>query len=248
MKKSIRIFGGFLLAAAFSVGAVAQTAGNASLQSQVTQRLAARKEFRDVGVTVRNGIATLSGSVDLYQEKLDAAKQARKTPNLQGVRNLIVVNVKAVPDSDLARQLDRKLYYDPMGYDIAFNFVTASVKNGGVTLAGLTRDQFDHDSALLLVSRTAGVKDVVDNITVAPVSTFDDQIRFSTLRAIYRDPVLGRYAIDPAKPIRIVVDNGKLSLYGTVANAMDKQIAGMRASQASGAFTVQNNLEVANKG
>ena len=62
-----------------------------------------------------------------------------------------------------------------------------------------------------------GVKDVVDNIKVSPVSGFDDRIRISALRAIYRDPVLGRYASDPAKPIRIVVDNGKLSLYGTVA-------------------------------
>ena len=89
-----------------------------------------------------------------------------------------------------------------------------------------------------------GVKDVVDNIKVSPVSGFDDRIRISALRAIYRDPVLGRYASDPAKPIRIVVDNGKLSLYGTVATAMDKQIAGMRANQVFGVFSVQNNLEV----
>jgi len=49
---------------------------------------------------------------------------------------------------------------------------------------------------------------------------------------------------DPAKPIRIVVDNGNLTLYGTVATAMDKQIAGMRANQVFGVFSVQNNLAV----
>ena len=48
----------------------------------------------------------------------------------------------------------------------------------------------------------------------------------------------------PTKPIRIVVDNGKLSLYGTVATTMDKQIAGIRANQVFGVFSVQNNLEV----
>ena len=89
-----------------------------------------------------------------------------------------------------------------------------------------------------------GVKDVIDNIKVSPVSGFDDRIRISALRAIYRDPVLGRYASDPAKPIRIVVDNGKLSLYGTVASTMDKQIAGIRANQIFGVFKVENNLEV----
>jgi hyperosmotically inducible periplasmic protein len=91
------------------------------------------------------------------------------------------------------------------------------------------------------------VKDVVNDIKVAPASFFDDQIRIRAARIIYRDPVLSRYAIDPARPIRIVVDNGKLSLYGTVATEMDKNVAGMRANQVFGAFNVQNNLEVEKK-
>ena len=98
-----------------------------------------------------------------------------------------------------------------------------------------------------IVDNTAGVKDVIDKISVAPVSIFDDRIRISALRAIYRDPVLSRYAIDPARPIRIVVDHGHLGLYGTVASTLDKQVAGIRASQAFGAFTVQNNLQVEKK-
>jgi osmotically-inducible protein OsmY len=56
--------------------------------------------------------------------------------------------------------------------------------------------------------------------------------------------VLGRYASDPARPIRIVVDNGHVTLYGTVENAMDKNIAGIRASGVQGAFSVENKLVV----
>jgi hyperosmotically inducible periplasmic protein len=82
---------------------------------------------------------------------------------------------------------------------------------------------------------------------VEPTSIFDDQIRVKTLRAIYRDPVLNHYAIDPARPIRILVDNGHVSLYGVVSTKMDKQVAGLRANQVFGAFSVQNNLEVAGK-
>jgi hyperosmotically inducible periplasmic protein len=63
-------------------------------------------------------------------------------------------------------------------------------------------------------------------------------------RAIYRDSVLSKYAIDPARPIRIIVDNGHLALYGTVNSTMDKNVAGIRANQIFGAFTVQNNLVV----
>jgi hyperosmotically inducible periplasmic protein len=251
MKAFLRSFGWFVGVSVLSVGMVAQTTGASryddAIQVKVSKQLASKKEFRNVQAAVEDGIVTLSGSVDLYQQKLDAANKIRRTENLQGIRNLIAVDGKSVPDAELTAQLDRKLYYDRIGYDNAFNFVTASVENGVVTLNGETRTEVDRDSALGLVDRTPGVKDMVNNTKVAPTSNFDDDIRLRAMRAIYRDPVLGRYAIDPAKPIRIVVDNGKLSLYGTVETPMDKQIAGIRAAQVFGAFSVQNHLEVAGK-
>jgi hyperosmotically inducible protein len=85
---------------------------------------------------------------------------------------------------------------------------------------------------------------VVDDIKVLPVSNFDDSIRARTARAIYRDSVLSKYAIDPVHPIRIVVDNGHVTLYGTVESTMDKTIAGMRANSVPGAFSVDNKLVV----
>jgi hyperosmotically inducible periplasmic protein len=251
MKTTFRTFSSLLavglLAASLSAETNSASRYDSSIQNKVTQELAKKPAFRSVQASVQDGIVTLNGSVDLYQQKLDAAKKVRKTKQVQGVRNLIEVAGKNVPDDQLDAQLDRKLYYDRIGYDNEFNYVTASVKNGVVTLTGETRLPVDHDSALALVNYTPGVKDVIDNITVAPVSFFDDRIRLSAFRAIYRDPVLSRYAIDPAAPIRIVVENGHLTLYGTVMNKMDKQIAGIRASGVFGAFTVQNDLQVAKK-
>ncbi len=251
MKAFLRSFGWFVGVSVLSASMVAQTTSatryDAAIQSKVSRQLAGKKEFHNVNAVVEDGIVTLSGSVDLYRQKLDAARKIRKTENLQGVRNLIAVNGKNVADADLAARLDRKLYYDRLGYDIAFNFVTASVENGVATINGETRTEAGRDSALALVDRTPGVKDVVNNTKVAPVSNFDDDIRIRAMRAIYRDPALGRYAIDPAKPIRIVVDRGTLSLFGVVSSSADKQIAGIRAGQVSGAFAVHNNLEVAGK-
>ena len=251
MKAFLRSCGWLVGVSLLSASMLAQTDSasryDGIIQAKVSQQLASKTQFHNVQAAVEDGIVTLSGNVDLYQQKLDAAKKIRKTQHVQGVRNLIAVNGKNIPDAELTAQLDRKLYYDRMGYDIEFNFVTASVDNGVVTLTGETRTEVDRDSALALVNTTPGVKDVVDNTKVAPVSNFDDDIRIRALRAIYRDPVLSRYAIDPAKPIRIVVDRGNLSLYGVVGSAMDKQIAGIRAAQVFGAFTVQNKLEVAKK-
>ncbi len=249
MKNILKGFAAFLSIALLSVGLMAESTAryDQQIQAKVTQELAQKKQFRNLQASVEDGIVTLTGNVDLYQQELDAAKKVRKTDHVQGVRNQIVVAGTSVPDSELSAKLNRQIYYDRVGYDAQFNFVTASVKDGVVTLNGSTRTDFDRDSALGLVNMTPGVKDVIDNISVAPVSFADDSIRIRAMRAIYRDPVLGRYAIDPAKPIRIVVENGKLTLYGTVENKMDKQIAGLKANQVFGAFSVQNNLEIAGK-
>jgi hyperosmotically inducible protein len=233
-----------------SITLAAQTTGagryDNEIQSRVSQQLAAKKDFRNLYATTEDGIVTLTGNVDLYQQKLDAAKKVRKIEKVQGVRNLIEVSSN-VPDAELAAQLDRKLYFDRIGYDNQFNFVTVSVKDGVATLSGETRTEVGRDSALAIANRMPGVKEVVNDIKVSPVSGFDDDIRVLAMRAIYNDPLLGRYATDPAAPIRILVSNGKLSLYGTVDNPMDKQMAGIRANQVFGVFRVENNLVVANK-
>jgi osmotically-inducible protein OsmY len=253
MKAFLRVLGWLVAVGTLSVALVAQTTSSSTsrydsmIQAKVTKQLASKKQFNDVQAQVEDGIVTLTGTVNLYQQKLDAAKKIRKTENLQGVRNLIAMNGKNVPDAELTAQLDRKLYYDRMGLDNLFNFITASVENGVATVNGEARNQADRDSAISLVNNTAGVQDVVNNIKVDPASIYDDGIRNRVAQAIYRNPVLTRYAIDPARPIRIVVDRGQLSLYGMVSNAADKQIAGMLAGQVSGTFRVQNNLQVANK-
>lgn len=249
MKPFMKLLASLLALGVLSVGLAAQSTSaslnDGAIQARATQKLAAKQEFRNLRATAEDGIATLTGTVELYQQKLDAAKAVRKLPNVQGVRNLIAVEGKNVPDADLTAQLDRKIFYDRIGYDNLFNYVAASVKDGVAVLNGETRTEFDRNSALSLVDNTPGVKDVVDNIQVSPVSNFDDSIRISASRAIYRDPILGRYGSDPAMPIRIVVANGHLTLYGTVESKMDKEIAGIRANQIPGVFSVQNDLEIA---
>lgn len=214
------------------------------IQTTVTQKLASKNQFRDVKATVEDGIVTLTGTVDLYQRKLDAAKTARKTANVQGVRNLVTVAGPNVPDAQLEQKLATKLRYVRVGYDNAFDYFALGVKDGVVTVEGQDRTGVGRDEAMAEIANMPGVKDVVDNISVEPVSLFDDGIRLRAARAIYGDSVLSKYAMDPAHPIRIIVTNGHVTLYGSVENAMDKQLAGMRAGQVFGAFSVENKLEV----
>jgi osmotically-inducible protein OsmY len=215
------------------------------IQQTVSRKIHNAKQLQSVSSSVEDGIVTLTGTVDLYQDKLDAAKKIGKLANVSGVRNDIAVAGEAVPDGQLQRKLARKLAYDRVGYyDNAFNYLALGVKDGVVTLNGDTVTDVAKDSALAIVARTPGVKDVVNGVNVLPVSLFDDSLRARMARAIYRDSVLGRYASDPVDPIRIVVDNGHVTLYGTVQSTMDKTIAGMRAGSVPGAFSVENKLVV----
>jgi len=87
----------------------------------------------------------------------------------------------------------------------------------------------------------------VEEIEVDPASIMDDRTRLEVARAVYGFPTLNKYAIDPAKPIRISVQNGNVELYGMVDSQSDKDTAYLRANGVAGVFSVKNYLQVANQ-
>jgi hyperosmotically inducible protein len=244
----LKAAGSLLTAGLLSATLVAQTAAatryDSQIQTSVAEKLAKKSQFSDVKSSVEDGIVTLTGTVDLYQRKLDAAKLARKTSSVQGVDNLITVAGPNVADQQLERKLPQKLNYVREGYDSTFDYFALGVKDGVVTVEGQDLTGMGRDEALADIDSMPGVKDVISNISVEPVSLFDEGVRLRTARAIYRDPVLSKYAMDPARPIRIIVVNGHVTLYGSVDSAMDRNVAGLRANQIPGAFSVENKLEV----
>lgn len=244
----LKAAGSLLTTGLLSATLVAQTAAatryDSQIQTNVAEKLAKKSQFSDVKSSVEDGIVTLTGTVDIYQRKLDAAKLARKTASVQGVRNIITVAGPNVPDEQLAQKLARTVTYVREGYDSTFDYFALGVKDGVVTVEGQDLTGVGRDEALADIYSMPGVKDVVANISVEPVSPIDEGLRLRAARAIYRDPVLSKYATDPARPIRIIVVNGHVTLYGSVENTMDKTVAGLRANQIPGAFSVENKLVV----
>lgn len=223
-----------------------QVSGESSTDSAITAKLN-KKQFENVKAAVNNGVVTLTGTVDLYEYKADAGKRVQKTKGVTAVRNDIQVAGPTVSDEQLQSKLVGKLQYDRVGYGNAFNAISLNVQNGVVTLGGHARTEVDRDSAIALVSFYPGVKDLVQQIQVDPVSIMDDHIRFAVARSVYSYPTLNKYAIDPANPIRISVQNGNVELYGVVLNQSDKDVAYLRANTVPGVFSVKNYLEVANQ-
>jgi hyperosmotically inducible protein len=221
-------------------------AQDTQVQADVTKTLN-KKQFADVKASVTDGVVHLTGDVPTYADKLDAEHRIHHRKGVDEVVNELKVAGPTVDDETLRNKLGEKLLYDREGYGTtAFNAILVSVHNGVVTLGGTVYGPPDRDSADSLVANFPGVKDLVDKINVDPLSPMDDRIRVAEFQSIYGFPTLNRYALDPQKPIRIVVANGRVTLLGIVDSQADKDTAGLRANAVAGVFHVDNELQVAN--
>jgi hyperosmotically inducible periplasmic protein len=228
--------------APYALGQNAQTDNNiqADLQNSF-------KKFKGVQVSVKNGVVDLEGTVNDFATSEELDKKAHRTKNVVAVRNkLKIAGAGEMSDAQLQQAIVKKLQYDRVGYGNAFNAISVNVQNGVVTLGGNALGPVAADSAVSLASHFRGVQDVINNISVDPLSPMDDRSRLQVYRAIYGYPSLNRYALDPAQPIRITVVNGNVTLNGVVNSQADKNVAGIRANSVPGIFKVTNNLQVAN--
>lgn len=242
----MKAFAGFVLAAALVVPAA--FAQNDQQAQTAAQKSLSGSHYKDIQVTVQNGVATLTGSTNLLADKMSADRKIRHVKGVQAIRDEVQVNGPEVSDQQLAQNVGKAINSQLWGnVPIAFQAIGVQAQNGVVNLTGHAAGPIAAADALAVAENTKGVKDLIDNIQVDPVSNFDNEIRVKEFRAIYGFPSLNHYAIDPMKPIRIQVANGHVTLYGTVDNQADKNAAGIRANGVSGVFSVTNNLQVENE-
>jgi hyperosmotically inducible protein len=158
-----------------------------------------------------------------------------------------------------------------------FDFLAFGYEKGTVTLVGYAYHSTLKHDAVRAAKRASGVDTVIDKIEELPVSPNDDDLRWRTYYAIYRDPFLSRYApgggllwghrhpfgdgfhaMSPTRfpgteplgdyPLHIIVKNGKITLLGVVDTESDKTVAGLRAREVPGSFSVENELVVEKPG
>jgi hyperosmotically inducible protein len=141
-------------------------------------------------------------------------------------------------DQQVRHQLLMLPYYG------VFDNLAFSIEGGKVTLQGQVVRPSTRSDAAHAVARIAGVTQVVNQIEVLPLSSFDDSIRVRTYRALARTSGLQRDLAGGNPSLHIIVDRGNVTLAGVVANKMDKQLAYMAARGVSGAFSVTNNLRI----
>jgi len=123
-----------------------------------------------------------------------------------------------------------------------FDDVSATVKDGAVTLSGKVTMPYKRDDIAKRVAKVDGVRSVRNDIGVLPVSQFDDQLRARIARSIYGNSNFWNYGIMPNPPIHIIVERGRVTLTGVVQSDVDRMLAQSLATQ-FGALSVTNTLK-----
>jgi predicted acyltransferase (DUF342 family) len=123
-----------------------------------------------------------------------------------------------------------------------FDSVGATVHEGVVTLSGKVTMPFKSNDIERRVSSVEGVTAVRNDVTVLPVSQFDDELRLRIARAIYGNANFWGYGAMRNPPVHIIVEDGHVTLEGVVNSNIDRLLARSMAST-FGTFSVTNNLK-----
>jgi hyperosmotically inducible protein len=162
-----------------------------------------------------------------------------------GVAAAATGNTVSASDAAIAKKLTHEIRMYPR-YSI-FDDIGFSVDEGRVELLGEVSQPFKKADLGQIAQRVPGVTSLSNELKVLPLSPMDNRLRLQVARAIYRDPVLSRYGMQPVPPIHIIVENGHVTLEGIVSTDMEKNVAGLRAAGAGLSFgQITNNLHVEN--
>jgi osmotically-inducible protein OsmY len=149
---------------------------------------------------------------------------------------------RAQNGSKLDRQIRKEILTLP--YYNVFDAIGYELDNGTVTLNGYVVRPTTKKDAGESIADLDGVRRVVNNIVVLPLSPSDDRIRQRVLRTLSDRGGLYRYFMGTNPSIRIIVIRGRVSLEGYVDRKADSQTAYILTRGVSGTFGVTNNLKV----
>lgn len=218
---------------------VTETRTDEQIQSDVLAQLKwdARVQPNEIGVVVKDGVVTLTGWVDSFAKKWAAEEAAHRVRGVKAVANEIEVRLPVFAersDADIAAAAVRALEWDAL---VPIDKIDVTVSKGWVTLKGEVEWQYQKEDAERVVRRLAGVKGVINLITVKPRATpsqLKEKIEQALLRAAELD----------AKRITVEVVGNKVILKGTVRSWAEREEAERQAWLAPGVTAVENRITV----
>lgn len=209
---------------------------DSQLQSDVMAELRwePQVDHENVGVSVRNGVVTLTGYVPNYAQKHAAERAAGRVAGVKAIAEEIAVRFATDPgtsDSEIAQRVVSILEWDVTVPEA----IKVKVEDGRVTLTGQVGWNYQRDAAARVAGRVHGVRSVCNLIEVKPKLTTAD-VRERIVAA------LKRASAADAGAISVSVEGGTVRLSGRVKGWNERKLAEDAAWAAPGVSKVEDEI------
>ncbi|MGN6543857.1 MAG: BON domain-containing protein [Aureliella sp.] len=211
-----------------------------SLQADILEELKWEPSVNaaHIGVSVKDGVVTLTGHVPSYVEKFAAERVAKRVYGVKAIADELDVRLPGTSvrtDEDIAQSCVAALRYNASVPDERLKLL---VRNGWVTLEGEVEWQFQKDAAATAVREQTGVTGLTNAIMLKPKVSPQD-VRHQIEAAFQRNA-----GID-ARRITVESHDGKVVLHGSVRSWLEREEAQQAAWAAPGVTDVENQITVA---
>jgi osmotically-inducible protein OsmY len=212
---------------------------DSQLKEDVMEELAFEPSINEtaIGVAVKGGVVTLSGTVDNFAQRRTAEFCAERISGVRAIADDLEVklpNALTRTDTDIAGAAAGALQWDvevPDG-------VKVRVENGWVFLDGSVQWQYQKSAAERAVRYLNGVRGVTNLLTLKQLKVSEVDVT-SKIRAALR-----RTADKEADRITVETSDGRVTLRGKVRSWAEREDAERAAWSAAGVRDVVDSISI----
>jgi osmotically-inducible protein OsmY len=192
----------------------------------------------EIGVAVKDGVVTLSGTVDAYARKVAAESAAQRVSGVRALAEDLAVKLDGLgerTDTEIAHAAVNALHWDSR---VPEEKVSVKVENGWIVLTGSVPFKFQSDAATRAVRYLTGVKGITNSIRLSYPSASPSDVKSRIESALRRNAEL------EARQLTVDASAGKVTLKGRVHSWNERRAAEQAAWAAPGVAQVDDQLTV----